>query len=46
LCYAACAGNSSSSIPKRRLVLVQTALRDGSDQELYALRRALASQLR
>jgi CubicO group peptidase (beta-lactamase class C family) len=32
--------------PEAKLVLVQTALRDGSDQELYALWRALASQLR
>jgi CubicO group peptidase (beta-lactamase class C family) len=31
--------------PEKKLVLVQTALRDGNDQELYALWSALASQL-
>ena len=31
--------------PANRLVLVQTALRDGDNQELYALWRALAEQL-
>ena len=30
--------------PETKLVLVQTALRDGSDQELYALFSALSSQ--
>jgi CubicO group peptidase (beta-lactamase class C family) len=31
--------------PAKKLVLVQTALRDGDNQELYALWRALAEQL-
>jgi CubicO group peptidase (beta-lactamase class C family) len=31
--------------PEKKLVLVQTALRDGNHQELYALWEALASQL-
>jgi CubicO group peptidase (beta-lactamase class C family) len=31
--------------PAKKLVLVQTALRDGNDQELYALWAALASQV-
>ena len=31
--------------PEKKLVLVQTSLRDGNEQELYALWHALASQL-
>jgi len=31
--------------PEKKMVLVQTSLRDGNEQELYALWAALSSQL-